>query len=74
MERRGRERRHGAVFIADEEFDFGATEYDALGAPIDDTCDDLAVRSARLIADNAADELVVDHVMNHRPFPPQSAR
>src|SRR5664279_4550242 len=68
MEPRGGERRHGAIFIADEEFDFGAAEYDALGAPVHDTFDDLPVRSARLIADNAADELVVDHVMNHRPF------
>lgn len=59
------EYRYRAVRLADEQFDFGAAEDDALSAGVNETCDDLLVCSAGFVPHDPATQFVVDDAMDH---------
>jgi hypothetical protein len=60
----GWENGHRAVGLADQKFDLGAAEDDAMRAVGDELGDDVAVGVARFVADDAASQLIVDHLVH----------
>lgn len=56
------------VILIDQQHDFGATKYDPFGAPQPEFLDHLKVSDARSLTNLPADQLVIDHPVDHFPI------